>query len=264
MNKLNRAMIGLRPGDVLTNLECVVCRGHKILVLARVGEGFDFSVRHSKLNIARDPKGPWRWNMEQGRFTNESGEVYDHIGPGVQVLEAAGMTELGWYRKLPQPANARFAIEARDLLGRFQDPALLAKWPALLARGTDDQSLTVNMQLAIDLIFGDDADSVIDERRMRLLMMFTHHLAQQLGANTLKRRSSPIEELLRRGGLGVNIMGIGPDGEELDPQNLFGDGNSGLPPELREAFGAFFNRRGPGESDGRRERRSPRQEPHSG
>ena len=36
-NRLNRAMTGLRPGDVLTNLNCGGCQERKILVLARVG-----------------------------------------------------------------------------------------------------------------------------------------------------------------------------------------------------------------------------------
>lgn len=262
MNRLNRDMIGLRPGDVLTNLNCGGCRDKKILVLGRVDEGLDFSMRASELNIARDLRGPWRWNMADMVFKNAAGEVYGHIGPDVKVLEGAGLRELGWYRKLPQPSDARFHIDAERLIGDLHEPALLAKWQALLNRSDTDQSMAVSAQLAIDLVFGDQAADMIDERRMRLLMALVHTLAQQLGTNTLKWAKEATDALMGRGRVGIDIMGIGPDGEEMDLEELFGEGGrtAGLPPGLGELLAAAMRSRrgarpnGDGRPDRTRER----------
>lgn len=255
MNRLNRDMTGLRPGDVLTNLNCGGCRDKKILVLGRVDESLDFSVRASELNIARDPEGPWRWNMAEMVFKNADGEVYDHIGSDVEVLEGAGLRELNWYRKLPQPVDTRFHIDAKRVLGDLQEPAILAKWQALLRRSDNDQSMTVNMQLAIDLIFGDQAADMIDERRMRLLMSLVHNLAQQLGTNTLMRAKEATDGLMGRGRVGIKIMSLGPDGLG-DMDDFFGDDVAdlpeGLPPELRELIAALAGRRRGARPDGDR------------
>lgn len=170
-------------------------------------------------------------------FKNKKGEVYDHIGSEVEVLEAAGMRELGWYRSLPQPADVRFHIDAQRVIGGLQEPAILAKFQALLNRGETSQSMTVNMQLAIDLIFGDQAADMIDERRMCLFLMLVHNLAQQLGTNMLKRRLGPLAEMMGHGLDDISILGLGPDGLE----ELFGGNSSldSLPTEVREMIRAW-------------------------
>lgn len=221
IRQLNRIMNGLRPGDVLTNLNCRGCQDRKILVLARVGEDrYDFSVRANEINIIRDSDGPWRWNESEQVFRNRAGTAHDHIGAEVEVLEGAGLRELAWYRELPNPANARFRIDPRQALGAFQEPGTMAKLEAIINRSDDDAGFARDLQQAIELIFAGNADAV-DERRMRYLVTLIHAAGQKFG---------------RGRGLGVDDI--------LSAVIMRGGGMmADLPPELREMFGGLASRR---------------------
>lgn len=203
--QLTRAMNGLRPGDVLTNLNCPGCSSRKILVLARAGDDrYDFSVRHDNINIVRDRNGPWRWNEHEQVFRNKEGDAHDHIGAEVEVLEGAGLRELQWFRELPNPAHVRFRINPRDAMASFIEPSTVAKMEAIINRsGADDVAgFAADMQQAIDLIFVGSTD-VVDERRMRYLVTLTHSVAHKITENSRKRGLQEI--------FGSVIMG-GPDG----------------------------------------------------
>ncbi len=220
-NRLNRAMTGLRPGDVLTNLNCAGCQSRKILVLARVGDDrYDFSVRANEINIIRDTDGPWRWNEAEQLFRNRDGTAHDHIGSEVEVLEGAGLRELLWYRELPSPNLTRFQIDPRNALGAFLDPGMVAKLEAIINRSDDDAGFARDLQQAVELVFAGSVD-VVDERRMRYLVTLIHSVGQKLGRTSRGMGMGDI--------LGAVIMGAG--------------GQEGLPPELREALGGLFSRR---------------------
>ncbi len=165
-------MFNLRPGDVITGLNCggADCSSRKILVLARCGDDrFDFSRRDNSINIIRDLEGPYRWNEQEEVFRNAKGVAHDHIGPDAVVLEGAGLVQLGWYRELKDSSAARFFIEPGNLLGTVNEPGTIAKFTALMNRSGDDPAEHVkNMSLAMDLIFA-GSETVLDERRMRLL-----------------------------------------------------------------------------------------------
>ncbi len=220
IRQLNRAMNGLRPGDVLTNLNCSGCQNRKILVLAHVGDDrYDFSVRADEVNIIRDREGPWRWVEHERLFRNKDGVAHDHIGSDVEVLEGAGLRELRWYRELPNPGLARFHIDPKNALGNFRDPATEAKLEALLNRSGDNEGFARDLQQAIELIFAGGPD-VLDERRMRYLVTLANASGQRLG------RSRGIGDIL-----GAVIMGGA--GGMVD-----------LPPELRAVFGGLHSRDG--------------------
>lgn len=167
-----RQMFNLRPGDVITGLNCggADCSNRKILVLARCGgDYFDFSRRDNDINIARDPEGPYRWNEQEEVFRNAKGLAHDHIGLDSVVLEGAGLVQLGWYRELKDSSAARYFIEPSNLLGTVNEPGTIAKILALMNRSGDDPVEHVkNMSLALDLIFA-GSETALDERRMRLL-----------------------------------------------------------------------------------------------
>lgn len=220
IRQLNRAMNGLRPGDVLTNLNCSGCHDRKILVLAHVGDDrYDFSVRADQINIVRDREGPWRWVEHERLFRNKDGVAHDHIGSDVEVLEGAGVRELQWYRELPNPGLARFHIDPANALGNFRDPATEAKLEAIINRSDDNEGFARDLQQAIEFIFAGIPD-VLDERRMRYLVTLANATGQRFG------RSRGLGDIL-----GAVIMsGAG--------------GRVGLPPELREMFGGLDGRDG--------------------
>lgn len=218
--QLNRAMNGLRPGDVLTNLNCHGCQGRKILVLARVGEDrYDFSARADEINIVRDREGPWRWHESEQVFRNRDGTAHDHIGSEVEVLEGAGLRELAWYRELPNPGLARFHIDPRNALGHFRDPSTEAKIEAIINRSDDNEGFARDLQQAVEFIFGSSSE-MIDERRMRYLVSLVHAAGQKFG----RSRGLGVDDIL-----GAVIMSGG---------GMMGD----LPPELREALGGLHSR----------------------
>ncbi|QQR78837.1 MAG: hypothetical protein IPJ68_00975 [Candidatus Moraniibacteriota bacterium] len=174
-------MNGLRPGDVLTNLNCGGCQNRQILVLARAGDyRYDFSVRADEVKIIRDSKGPWRWVEHEQVFRNSDGLVHDHIGTEIEVREGAGLRELQWYRELPSPGLVRFHIDPRGALGSFRDPSTEAKLEAIVNRSDDNDGFARDLQQAVELIFAGSTDAV-DERRMRYLVSLVHAVGQKLG-----------------------------------------------------------------------------------
>lgn len=213
--QLHRAMSSLRPGDVLTDLACGGCRDRKILVLARAGEGrYEFSERADEINIVRDQKGPWRWVEHRLHFENDRGEIHDHIGAEVRLLEGAGLMQLQWYRELPAPEQARFHIDPKNALAHFTDPAMEAKLVALLNREAEGNNAEFarNLQQAIDLIFG-GATHAVDERRMRHLVVLAHAVGQKLARSS---RGPSIADIL-----GAFVGGQGPSEEDF-ARALFG------------------------------------------
>jgi hypothetical protein len=170
MANINRVMTQLRPGDVITDLDCPGCRQKQVLVLARAGDDyFDFSMRAPHISIIRDTSGPWRWTSHRQRFVSKAGKVYDHIAADATVLEGAGMLELTWYRELQNAPNPRFPIRLNDLFDSVaSEPGLRLKIEALLNREPKDEAR--NMMRMIDLIFA-GAETAVTEKRMRLLML---------------------------------------------------------------------------------------------
>ncbi len=194
-SRLTRIMRTLRPGDVITNLDCPKHRHHRILVLAsRGGTKFDFSMKASNdLNIIRDPNGPYHWNDVEQTFENDSGDDYGHVGADTVVLQGAGLEEVEWYRSLPPAQSDRFFINPKNLTGTKVDPGTLAKIEALLNRvgdEDDDGAQQVrNVSHALELIFA--GTGALDARRaslMQLLINASVYAAQE----SLKR-----EEQLR-------------------------------------------------------------------
>lgn len=210
-SELNRAMNSLRPGDVLTNLNCEGCAGRKILVLARVGANrYDFSVRANEINIVRDRQGPWRWVENERLFRNNDDVAHDHIGAEVELLEAAGTRELQWYRELPQPALARFAIDPKNPVGAFEERKLSMMIDALINRSADSSELARNSQLAVDLIFGSASEGV-DERRMRHLVALAHMIGKL--NNPFHGMGISVMSVDGLGGLSELLRGLGVPGD---------------------------------------------------
>lgn len=243
MNELNRKMIGLRAGDVLTNLNCGNCQQKQILVLENLGNGlFDFSVRDHDINIIRDQHGPWRWSISDMVFRNKEGDVHQHIGHDIKVREAVALREVGWYKKLPQLTDARFAIDPDNVVGDLHEPALGAKLTALMNRSDSASDFYQNLQLAIDLILGDSAE-LVDERRMRLIMSVVHDVGLHLANKRQSLQRDP-------------FAGLG----EIIGAFMGGEGRSGHGPSLIDLFAQMErgSRSGSEEFGGRRrERRDP-------
>lgn len=175
-SRLSRNMRNLRPGDVITNLDCVVHRSSRVLVLARRGDTwFDFSEKaDGQLLIVRDAHGPWRWDDGAETFVNNDGEEYGHISPDTIVQEGAGLEQVQWYRELPAPESDRWFISPRHMLDAVGDPGTLAKLEAILARqkGADPEQSIRNLSHALELIFA--GTGVLDNRRMRLMHVLMH------------------------------------------------------------------------------------------
>lgn len=180
--RLARMMKGLRPGDVLTGFDCSKHQHHQVLVLERKGQKFEFSrmAPPGVISIARDEKGPWTWDDRSEMFMNEEGVAYDHIAPGIEVLEAAGLEQVQWYRELPHPNMERWRISPENLIGMVNDPAMSAKLEALLDRlqSADDEYATVRtISQVIELVFAGSGQS-LDERRLRWLHVIVNSITR--------------------------------------------------------------------------------------
>lgn len=186
-NLMKKAAEALNPGDVITKFTCGGCGDGQLLVLEKNGGWFEFSIRHAKLKIIRDPGGPYRWNGQA--FLDKEGQVYDHIGPDSEVIKGAGFVELGWYKSLPK--EARFQIEPANLLGPM-DVSIVRKLEAVVARESNDSAEQLgNMQLAIQFAFG---NTELTEEQTRLMVAVMNAHAEKY------MRSQPF------GGLGIIMI----------------------------------------------------------
>lgn len=198
-SRLTRVMRSLRPGDVITNLNCPEHQYHRILVLAsRGGTKFDFSLKAGEnLNIIRDPRGPYHWDDTGQTFVNDRGDHYGHIGPDTVVLQGAGLEQVDWYRSLPAPQSDRFFINPRNLSGTLADPGTLAKIEALLNREGDEDDggaqQVRNMSHVLDLIFA--GTGALDARRASLLQLVING-AVCAAKESRHRESLGIEDIL--------------------------------------------------------------------
>lgn len=181
----------LRPGDVITNLACGECADKQILVLERHQTDctFDFSMRDHSLRIVKDPKGPFRWHASMNTFVDNDGRPDDHINRDSVVFQGAGMTELKWYRDLPQLNEAPFLISLEALTGSV-DRAQLAKIDAVVARIHGHKgrlsAVTNSMQQAVMLALG---NAEVSEGQMRsLLVVINSYLADAV--RELEKRSA--------------------------------------------------------------------------
>ena len=191
-SRLSRIMRSLRPGDVITNLDCIVHRHARVLVLSSRGGGwFEFSEKaEAQLLIVRDTNGPWRWDDTMETFVNHDGQEYGHISPDTIVQEGAGLEQVQWYRELPAPESDRWFISPRHMLDAAGDPGTLAKLEALLARqkGANAEQQIRNLSHALELIFA--GTGALDNRRMRLMHVLLHSQSR------ISRRERQTDDLM--------------------------------------------------------------------
>lgn len=226
--RLARVMQTLRPGDVLTNLACHVHQHHQVLVLNKKGSWLDLSIKAEPghISITLDENGPWRWDDQQATLLNKEGRPYGHIAPGIEVHEAAGLEQLGWYRSLPRSDEDHWHISTENPLGTVGDPATVAKIEAHVARmfsGDSPQQMVRSISHLIELAFAGQ-EHLLDNRRMRLLhagivSVMAHVVKLNLGQQL---RRDPREELVA--GMMAAMMGGRDDdlSENAFAAQLFG------------------------------------------
>lgn len=260
-SRLARVMQELYPGDLITHFDCLIHGDHSVLVLGKKGPWLDLSVmtKSGEAPIILDHKGPYRWDTAAEAFLNKDGEsaVGGHIAPGIHVYKGGGNEWVEVYRSLPDPNSDRWNIGTLISPSSSVDGVTAAKIKALIHRAfnnTGDGPKQVGRTIAhlIELAFA-GREHALDARAMTTLNLAVAMISKasvELGEKIAMKkarsgRSNPLEDLLRRGDVGIDIVGIGPDGEEMDLEALFGEGGrtAGLPPELREVIAALTGRR---------------------